>query len=774
MEERVNEDPMSTGVQNKTPPVHRRLPLLCKTLSSGQSEDEIFTKESLSERLNLSASELDIVFSAVDSDDDGKIRKKDLALDLSGHSPGFQTSTRSPRASPRSKPRVRVDSLNDVATTFDGLSEQSQEQVCELYQHLHASENQELLENFEAIILGVIKDVRGYKVENERLEKSFKREKDQHEKHLRNLEEEMEKEMKKMEEKIRQKEQEKIIAEKAELKKEVEEELITLQQNLSIMQEEGNGQKNKELETQLLDLKKRLEEMSTANRQLKSELTDTRTNMALVRSELVSVRNNYTDKCHELNREKETVMDIVKEQDNLTRQLHLLQNHNRTRNRKSDANKQLHDTNDDLREAVVNRVIPKYSPTPMIQNHSRSSSNASMIERERRGSLMSDYIHSGPPSMKSLNLSRGTSIAEDEILEDDVSISGSLPSPRIIRARLPREETCEEDNICDDIDSGHSTLRDHNDIDSESEILPEQITVHTHARKNRLSRRAFIDVDDEDPDSHDEDSEGEGHFERDPRVYKYRDANRLPVTPNKRGSARSRSRDNQASRDSGGSGGRRSIRKQLKAKEEVMPPVSREPERMYKIVLAGDAATGKSSFIMRLCKGKFVSNLSSTLGVDFQTKVLEVDGRTIALQLWDTAGQERFRSIAKSYFRRADGVFLLYDCTYERSFLSIREWQESIGESATKNIPVMLCANKTDLRDSSEKQGRKVVHYEDGQRLAREFDSLFIETSAKDGSNIIEAVTELTRLMRANEDLEVKTVGLQLTDGKTESKSMCC
>ncbi|XP_069132304.1 ras and EF-hand domain-containing protein homolog isoform X5 [Argopecten irradians] len=706
---------------------------------------------------DLAPSELDDLFSLLDKNKDGKITV-----------PEFRRSYKDCVRQVKKRRTSSQDGiLEDLVGPLDeGLKALScQEQVCELYQHLHASENQELLENFEAIILGVIKDVRGYKVENERLEKSFKREKDQHEKHLRNLEEEMEKEMKKMEEKIRQKEQEKIIAEKAELKKEVEEELITLQQNLSIMQEEGNGQKNKELETQLLDLKKRLEEMSTANRQLKSELTDTRTNMALVRSELVSVRNNYTDKCHELNREKETVMDIVKEQDNLTRQLHLLH----------DANKQLHDTNDDLREAVVNRVIPKYSPTPMIQNHSRSSSNASMIERERRGSLMSDYIHSGPPSMKSLNLSRGTSIAEDEILEDDVSISGSLPSPRIIRARLPREETCEEDNICDDIaDSGHSTLRDHNDIDSESEILPEQITVHTHARKNRLSRRAFIDVDDEDPDSHDEDSEGEGHFERDPRVYKYRDANRLPVTPNKRGSARSRSRDNQASRDSGGSGGRRSIRKQLKAKEEVMPPVSREPERMYKIVLAGDAATGKSSFIMRLCKGKFVSNLSSTLGVDFQTKVLEVDGRTIALQLWDTAGQERFRSIAKSYFRRADGVFLLYDCTYERSFLSIREWQESIGESATKNIPVMLCANKTDLRDSSEKQGRKVVHYEDGQRLAREFDSLFIETSAKDGSNIIEAVTELTRLMRANEDLEVKTVGLQLTDGKTESKSMCC
>ena len=63
---------------------------------------------------------------------------------------------------------------------------------------------------------------------------------------------------------------------------------------------------------------------------------------------------------------------------------------------------------------------------------------------------------------------------------------------------------------------------------------------------------------------------------------------------------------------------------------------------MYKVVLAGDAAVGKSSFIMRLCKNKFVSNLHSTLGVDFQTKILEVDGRVIALQLWDTAGQERY------------------------------------------------------------------------------------------------------------------------------------
>nr|KAG5690775.1 hypothetical protein BaRGS_013065 [Batillaria attramentaria] len=195
---------------------------------------------------------------------------------------------------------------------------------------------------------------------------------------------------------------------------------------------------------------------------------------------------------------------------------------------------------------------------------------------------------------------------------------------------------------------------------------------------------------------------------------------------------------------------------------------------MYKVVLAGDAAVGKSSFIVRLCKGKFVPNLSSTLGVDFQNKVLDVDGHTVALQLWDTAGQERFRSIAKSYFRRADGVLLLYDCTYERSFLNVREWLDAIEDSSPKKIPIMLVGNKIDQRTEMQQQGRRVVRYEDGQRLSREIDALFIESSAKDGSNIMEAVIELTRLLRTNEDLEVKTVGMQLQELKNEKKSSCC
>ncbi|XP_061182905.1 ras and EF-hand domain-containing protein homolog isoform X2 [Saccostrea echinata] len=634
-----------------------------------------------------------------------------------------------------------------VGSLDDGLKALScQEQVCELYQQLHASDNSDLLQNFESIILGVLKDVRFYQVENERLEKSFKREKEQHERHLRELEDEMDKEIQKLEEAFKAKEEERIATEKAELRKEVENEINTLQQNLTKLQQDKSDPRGSELEEQVNNVKIKLDELTSENRRLRSELTDAHTNLALVRSELATVRQQHKDKCQELTMEKETVMDYIKEQDNLTRQLHLLH----------DANKQLHDTNDDLRLAIESR---RQSQRTSVA--SASSSTPNTFGKDRRGSVMSEYFlgnRSGPPSVRSCNLSPASSVIEEPISRQ---LSVNNYSPRRLPARLPRDDTCEEDNLGDDMDSGHSTLREHNDLDTESEAHYDDDLYRHRMFTPKIQPNRLIEETDE-PESHDE-TEAESIVPNDSRSLQLQTRLGTPSIRSSRASLRSReSRNNR-------------LRRMTTSQESIgSSKTSRDPERMYKIVLAGDAAVGKSSFIMRLCKGKFVPNLSSTLGVDFQTKLLEVDGRTIALQLWDTAGQERFRSIAKSYFRRADGVLLLYDCSYERSFMSVREWVDSIEEGAQKKVPIMLCGNKTDLRDESEKQGRKVVKFEDGQRLAREFEGLFIETSAKDGSNIVDAVTELSRLLASNEDLEVKTSGLQLHSGNVKEKSSCC
>lgn len=637
-----------------------------------------------------------------------------------------------------------------VGSLDDGLKALScQEQVCDLYQQLHASDQSDLLQNFESIILGVLKDVRFYQLENERLEKSFKREKEQQERHLRELEDEMDKEIQKLEEAFKAKEEERIATEKAELRKEVDNEIKTLQQNLTKLQEDKSDPRGSELEEQVNNVKLKLDELTVENRRLRSELTDAQTNLALVRSELATVRQQHKDKCQELSMEKQTVMDYIKEQDNLTRQLHLLH----------DANKQLHDTNDDLRLAIESR---RQGHRPSVA--SATSSTPNTCGKDRRGSVMSEYFlghRSGTPSIRSCNLSPASSVVEEPISRQ-LSVSNSSYSPRHFPGRLPRDETCEEDNIADDLDSGHSTLREHNDLDTESEAhYDDDLYRHRMFTPKPPANRLVEETD--EPESHDE-TEAESVFPNDNRALQLQTRLGAPSIRSSRASLRSRESRNSR------------LRRMTASQESIgSSKASRDPERMYKIVLAGDAAVGKSSFIMRLCKGKFVPNLSSTLGVDFQTKVLEVDGRTIALQLWDTAGQERFRSIAKSYFRRADGVLLLYDCSYERSFMSVREWVDSIEEGAQKKVPIMLCGNKSDLREEAENQGRKVVNFEEGQRLAREFEGLFIETSAKEGSNIVDAVTELSRLLMASEDFELVTSGLQLkTESAKKKSSFCC
>lgn len=147
---------------------------------------------------------------------------------------------------------------------------------------------------------------------------------------------------------------------------------------------------------------------------------------------------------------------------------------------------------------------------------------------------------------------------------------------------------------------------------------------------------------------------------------------------------------------------------------------------------------------MRYCMGEFYQSTSATLGVDFHIKNLDFEGKNVALQLWDTCGQERFRSIAVSYFRKADGAVLMYDCTNEQTFLNVREWIQSVNYMTDKPVSIILVANKTDLRDEMRNKGVRVVEYDQGLKLAKEFGSLFYETSTKTGKNVEGSLIDLT------------------------------
>ncbi|XP_053283509.1 EF-hand calcium-binding domain-containing protein 4A isoform X1 [Pleuronectes platessa] len=190
-------------------------------------------------------------------------------------------------------------------------------------------------------------------------------------------------------------------------------------------------------------------------------------------------------------------------------------------------------------------------------------------------------------------------------------------------------------------------------------------------------------------------------------------------------------------------------------------------QRVFKVVFLGNSVVGKSSFIQHYCTGSFLSNTSSTVGLDFQMKTLTVDSTTITLQLWDTAGQERFRSITEQYYRKADGVLAMYDVTHSPSFKALRGWMDSVKEKMCEGAVLMLLGNKLDLADAHSRQ----VTTREGQRLAEQHQALFYECSAKTGRNMEEVMTHLARTLLAQHDRQCVDALLLSEDTSTKG---CC
>ncbi|OCT86232.1 EF-hand calcium-binding domain-containing protein 4B [Xenopus laevis] len=189
------------------------------------------------------------------------------------------------------------------------------------------------------------------------------------------------------------------------------------------------------------------------------------------------------------------------------------------------------------------------------------------------------------------------------------------------------------------------------------------------------------------------------------------------------------------------------------------------PERIFKIVLVGNSCVGKTSFLRRFCEGSFHPGTSATVGVDYSVKTVTVDNCQVALQLWDTAGQERYRSITKQFFRKADGVIVMYEITCKETFMAVRQWLTSVEEATGENIPITMLGNKTDNEKERE------VPFGLGEQLAKDCDLMFYECSASSGHNVKESVLHLARILKEQEDkVKEKTVRLL----ESPKKLNCC
>ena len=186
-------------------------------------------------------------------------------------------------------------------------------------------------------------------------------------------------------------------------------------------------------------------------------------------------------------------------------------------------------------------------------------------------------------------------------------------------------------------------------------------------------------------------------------------------------------------------------------------------------MVIGESKVGKTSLIKRYTQDKFAGIYLTTVGVDFQDKVIQINDKKIRLQIWDTAGQERFRNIAKNYFHSSDGFLLVYDITDLNSLNSLNYWIEQIKANAPENTKSVLVGNKSDL------EKERKVSKEEGEEFAKKHNIKFYESSAKEGFNVNEIFEYL-----ANEIYtEVKLKGRDKSSStvlknEPKKKKKCC
>ncbi|KAA8516205.1 hypothetical protein F0562_019384 [Nyssa sinensis] len=158
---------------------------------------------------------------------------------------------------------------------------------------------------------------------------------------------------------------------------------------------------------------------------------------------------------------------------------------------------------------------------------------------------------------------------------------------------------------------------------------------------------------------------------------------------------------------------------------------------VFKVVVIGDSAVGKTQILSRFTKNEFCFDSKSTIGVEFQTRTLTIKSKVIKAQIWDTAGQERYRAVTSAYYRGALGAMLVYDITKRQSFDHVARWVEELRAHADNSIVIMLIGNKADLVEL------RAVPTEDAVEFAEDQSLFFFEASALSGDNVESAFFKL-------------------------------
>ena len=198
----------------------------------------------------------------------------------------------------------------------------------------------------------------------------------------------------------------------------------------------------------------------------------------------------------------------------------------------------------------------------------------------------------------------------------------------------------------------------------------------------------------------------------------------------------------------------------------------------YKLIFLGDQSVGKSCILNRFLNDTFIEDYQATIGLDFQSKNVQIDNQDIHLLLYDTAGQEKFRSLIPMYTRDANIILLVYDISNRDSFTNLTHWLKDLTNVNMEEVILCIVANKIDLVD------KRVVTNEEGQKFADEHDFIFQEISAKTGDGfsdlfykqLFEKIRTKFRPSGQQPASEINDIKFNIDqdENKSTPKKICC
>ena len=195
-------------------------------------------------------------------------------------------------------------------------------------------------------------------------------------------------------------------------------------------------------------------------------------------------------------------------------------------------------------------------------------------------------------------------------------------------------------------------------------------------------------------------------------------------------------------------------------------------EFLMKVVIIGDSSVGKTNFLFRFVEGKFSEVHIATIGFDYKSRIIKLPNskKTVKLQVWDTAGQERYMSLNKNLFHRVQGIILMYDLTERDTFEHVTNWLDLVKQNAP-NKPIIIVGNKLDMAEE-----RRIVEYEEGEKIAKNNNVLFFETSGKSGDNVENVFCSLGEVIYANMQNNVlgKVDNNFFLNEKQNNRKICC